>query len=129
MKTNPILSDVSFVNYMGDSVLLDPSKHAKVKAKPLEESSHKGWRVRGIPPGAVEAGKDALEVLRLSAASRGAKVPAPWDEDAFRRKFKKKAVRSKPYELRDAATVCQELAEKAGWTNVEIVEVKKELAA
>jgi hypothetical protein len=40
---------------------------------------------------------------------------------------RRKPVRAKPYELREAAELCKQMAEKAGWEHVVLSEVKKEL--
>lgn len=37
----------------------------------------------------------------------------------------KDSVRSKPYEILEAAEQCAEMARKAGWEDVEIIEVKR----
>lgn len=61
-------------------------------------------------------------------AELGLVKPKPWDEDFWRRNARKASVRSKPYEILSAAEQCAEMAIKAGWEDVEIVEVKKEVA-
>lgn len=41
---------------------------------------------------------------------------------------KLKPVRSRPYGIPDAAKQCAEMAEKAGWLRVQVVELKQEAA-
>lgn len=113
------MAEVAFVNYLGEAVALDPSRHARPKEARLETSKHNGWRVVGVPPGAQA---DAERAHKDAGSAK------QWDAEVWLRKFKKKAVRTKPYEVRDAATVCADLAEKAGWTHLEICEIKKEYA-
>lgn len=128
------MSSVAYVNYAGQPVRLDSSLHAKTKAKREEKSFHNGWRVIGIPPGLMEETREQHNKDRATAMSRaerekGIKIPKPWDEDFWRNNFKKKPIRSKPYEIPEAAQACKSLAEKAGWTFIEIVEIKKEVRA
>jgi hypothetical protein len=128
------LTSTGYVNYAGAPVALDPQKHAKPKVSKGREAQHLGWRVVGIPPGAMEAARKQREAEiayyeRASEASKGTKAPKPWDESAWRAAFKKSAVRSKPYAVRDAAAACASLAEKAGWTSINVVEIKREGSA
>lgn len=55
------------------------------------------------------------------------KHPGTLDEfiARFVSKNKPKKVRTKPYELRDAAAACADLAERAGWQRVRVDEVLK----
>ena len=48
-----------------------------------------------------------------------------WDEAAWLMKQKQRPVRAKPYSMHASACECAELARKAGWQRVEIVEIKK----
>lgn len=96
---------------------------------------HKGWRVVGHAPGAVEdayhAHDRAIQEYRNASPKRRAemvlKEPKPWDEDFWRRNSKKTALRSKPYEIYEAAELCADMARQDGWEDVEIIEVKKEV--
>jgi ribosomal protein S11 len=128
----PQLVPCEFVNLLGAPVALGPAKHAKAKVAKDPESSHKGWRVVGIPPGRMEV--DRAEhfaavalATRLAEKDKSVRIPKEWDEDEWRRGFKKAAIRSKPYVIRDAALTCKELAERSGWTSVDVVEIKKEV--
>jgi hypothetical protein len=51
-----------------------------------------------------------------------------FDETAWLRTAKRTAVRSKPYILQEAAQQCKELAVKAGWLEVQLIEIKKVVA-
>lgn len=114
---------MEYVNYAGQPVSLDSSLHARPKVTREAESFHKGWRVVGIPPGAME------EAERQHNDASKAGISKPWSEEAWLRKFKKVAVRSKPYEVLGAADTCKALAEKAGWARLELIEVKREVRA
>lgn len=109
----------------------------KKKPKPVREQKgyHKGFRVVGHAPGAVEeayhAHEKAIHDYRKESPARraemGLKEPKPWDEDFWRRNSKKTPLRSKPYEIYEAAELCAEMAKKDGWEDIEIIEVKKEV--
>lgn len=96
---------------------------------------HKGWRVVGHAPGAMEEAQRenqaAIAGYRNASPSRraemGLKEPKPWDEDFWRRNARKTAIRSKPYDIYSSAELCADMARKEGWEDVEIVEVKKEV--
>lgn len=110
----------------------------KKKPKPVQEQKgyHKGFRVVGHAPGAVEeaqrANQAAIAEYRNASPARrsesGLKEPKPWSEDSWRRNTKKTALRSKPYEIYEAAELCADMARHDGWEDVEIIEVKKEAA-
>jgi hypothetical protein len=112
-----------FVNVNGDPWA--PSARAttapKRPKKENTEGSHNGWRVVGFPPGAREDAKREHEFKQA-----GKKEPKAWNEAHWLMNGKKTAVRSKPYELQEAAKQCAEMATKAGWLAVECVELKKE---
>lgn len=118
---------LTYANIFGDPVSLDPSKHArkKVKRELPDEGYHKGWRVIGIPPGALEEAKRQYLADAAIEAADG-KTPKPWDEHFWLMNAKGKPVRSKPYEIPEAAKTCKRMAEASGWLRVEIVELKKE---
>lgn len=109
----------------------------KKKPRPVKEQTgyHKGWRVVGHAQGAMESARHAHDRAMIEyhdaspkrRAEMGMKEPKPWDEDFWRRNTRKASVRSKPYEILSAAEQCAEMAIKAGWEDVEIVEVKKEV--
>lgn len=90
---------------------------------------HKGWRVEGHPPGALEAAKieadnELMLFLEMQKAGRAhGKQPMSWDENYWRNNHKKKPVRAKPYEVPDAAEVCADLARKAGWLDVVVTAI------
>lgn len=121
---------LEFVNYQGDK-LPDPvalKKYAARKVvKPEEKSFHKGWKVVGVPPGALEEAREAHHRLQDMAAKAGGKEIKPFDPAAYLQNHKGKAVRSKPYEIESSAKDCAALAEKNGWTRVRIEEVKRDI--
>lgn len=125
---------LQFQNHLGESIsaaqitaardrAYQDRKPTKKKAAPDEY--HKGWRVVGIPPGAMEMARDANSRLREMAEKAGGKPIKPFDPAEWLRKAKHKPVRSKPYELQESANVCAELARKAGWLFVLVVELKR----
>lgn len=121
---------LTFVNVNGD-VLPDPvalKQHQKAapRPKPEEKSFHKGWRVMGIPPGAMEEAR--AEALRLGRIEeQNGRVAKEFDEQNWIQNHRGKAVRSKPYEIESSAMECAALAEKAGWLRVRIEEIKRDL--
>ena len=110
---------------------LKASKPKTSKPKAEQKGYHRGWRVVGHAPMAVEeayhAHEKAVFDFRNESPKRrielGLKEPKPWDEDFWRRNARKTALRSKPYEIYGAAELCAEMARKDGWEDVEIVEV------
>lgn len=101
---------------------------AKKTVKP-PKSYHNGWRVTGLPPGAMEKAKEAhAKVVDMAARAGGRLIPA-FDPVSWLAGAKLKPVRSKPYEIQSAAMDCKALAEKAGWTNVQINELKLDLGS
>lgn len=118
----------TYVNYRGEEIGL---VHHEVMKKPKKEQAaeyHNGWRVQGIPPGALEEARNEHRRASLAATENG-KAPKEWDEEHWLMNSKRKPVRSKPYEVPEAAQECKALAEKSGWLRVEVVELKKEKSA
>lgn len=128
------LAPVEFVNIHGQYV--DTNKRVKIKRETkLSEPSHNGWRVIGIPGGALEEAEKAHPKLIADAigfnearkiGERAMPVPGPWDADKWLRAQKGKPIRSRPFSISEAAQEMKALSEKAGWLRVEIVELKKE---
>ena len=92
---------------------------------------HKGFRVEGHPPGALEEAEKVrkldIEVfLRAQREGREfGKKPRDWNENLWRTTHKKRPVRAEPYEVPEAAKVCADMATKAGWTDVVVMEIKR----
>ncbi len=116
---------LQFVNIHGEPVGTS-GPEIKRKRRDQPDSFHNGWRVVGIPPGELEAARDSHERVTRFAQTSGGRMPKPWDEAHWLMNARKKAVRSKPYEVPAAAQSCAALAEKSGWLRVEVVELKKE---
>ena len=117
---------MSYVNYLGNEIgLIDHGRAPKAKKE--ERSYHNGWRVQGIPPGALEEAREANQRLREMAQRAGGKEIPHFDEQHYLMNAKRKPVRAKPFEIPQAAQECKALAERAGWLRVEIVELKKEV--
>lgn len=114
---------------------------AKMQRRPVAKKDapaefHKGWRVQGHPPGAMEEARNESERLtrlwdlqgeqQKAEALRGGERPPPtWNSRAWRTSTKKKPVRSRPYEVPEAARLCADMATKGGWLDIEVVELKR----
>lgn len=127
------------LNIAGMEALAKLQKRPEPKAEDPAEF-HKGWRVQGHPPGAMEAARAEAEKLcrewneqteqeKAEAIRSGDRAPVAWNESQWRRETRKKPVRSKPYEIPDAARQCADLAAKAGWLDIEVAELKKSKGA
>lgn len=118
---------LQFVNVRGEA-LSDrqmqetAKKHRRPKVVSEREPQHKGFAVCGYPPGAINEARAAHERVVLMAEKAGGAAVKPFDENEWRTKTKKKRV-AKPYSLRPAASQCADLAIKAGWTEVEVVDL------
>lgn len=130
---------MQFINIHGSPLNIDRMKATapkrQVSAPDQDAEYHKGFRVMGHPPGALESARDdAIKATnrwasmgadtRKQALGDGEREPKPWDEAIWRSEAKLKAVRSKPYELEAGANACATLAAKAGWIDVRVVAVK-----
>lgn len=133
---------MNYVNANGEPLdigYMEQIAKATRRIKPKAEGPaefHKGWRVQGHPPGAMEAAQAEAERLlslwnaqseqdKAEAIKQGERAPAAWSGRNWRMTTKKRPVRSKPYEIPEAARQCAELATKAGWLDIEVAELKK----
>lgn len=133
---------MNFVNANGQPLSIERLKaeaHMQRRPKPKAEGPaefHKGWRVHGHPPGAMEAAQAEAERLlslwnaqseqdKAEAIKQGDRAPAAWNEQLWRTGTRKKPVRSKPYEIPEAAKVCADMATKAGWLDIEVAGLKR----
>lgn len=133
--TKPITYMVGGREVSADTLISsNPRKTAPKREGPDEY--HKGWSVEGYPPGMIaEAERIARDRLarwsamtdeqRRKAESQGDRAPKPWDLNQWLIATKPKKVRSKPYEIPEAAQECGRLAVKAGWEHVRVTELKK----
>lgn len=119
----------NFVNINGDPITFISEERVKHPKKEQPEEFHNGWRAQGIPPGALEAARDWHRNEVKYAQLHNTKMPKDWDEQHWLMTARRKPVRSKPYEVPEAAQECKALAEKAGWLRVEVLELKKEKGA
>lgn len=62
------MSEVSFVNYAGQPVSTAPVQRKVIKRE-QPDAFHRGWRVEGVPPGALESAKAGHE-REIEAAVR-----------------------------------------------------------
>ena len=116
---------MTYVNYLGQKISLAYQGTAKKVKREQPAEYHNGWRVQGIPPGVLEEARSEHSKLVKAAQLQGTRMPKEWDDEAWLMNAKRKPVRGKPYEIPEAARQCKEMAERAGWLRVEIVELKK----
>lgn len=118
---------LQFVNVRGEVLTehrMQETAKQQRRPKPVaeKERQHKGFAVHGYPSGALEAARaDHARVVAMAEKAGGA-PPKPFDENEWRTNTKKRRV-AKPYAIRSAAMQCADLARKAGWTEVEVVEL------
>lgn len=103
-----------------ETQLLMRAPSVERESKETLPSYHKGWKVVGHPPGAIEAAEKAAR--RMADDKRR---PFAFDPERWALRARKRCVRARPYGVESAATQCAELARRAGWTHVEVVEVVK----
>ena len=97
----------------------------KKEAATEDAKYHKGWRVVGVPKAALDEARQEAAIGADIAAKAG-RIAEPFNEQQWLMNAKTKPVRSKPYELREAAEQCKALAEKSGiWLRVQISEISK----
>lgn len=126
---------LEFVNLLGEKISDAQMQARKAEAhqeqarrkKSVDDKSfHKGWRVTGIPPGALEEAR--TEALRLGRIEeQNGRAAKEFNDMSWIQNHRGKAVRSKPYEIKDSADECAALAEKAGWLRVRVEEIKRDL--
>lgn len=122
---------MNFVNIHGKPmhVSITQAPRQKVVADTPSEL-HKGFRVVGHPPLAAAEAREKREA-DIAAWEKGGRIgaaPKPFDEDVWRSTTRLKPIRSKPYEIEEAAKQCAQMAKAAGWTEVQVVAIKKSLA-
>lgn len=111
-----------------DIILKGTKKKTKSEAP---EAYHRGYRVVGHKPGAMERAKEAADFavqrwINTHPADRtklGLKQPKPWDEIAWRRNAPKTTI--KAFDIASAADLAASIAKRDGWTEVEVIELKK----
>ena len=127
---------MEFVNANGEKINMDlwherqkslkkPVVKAVAPASKEGPRHSKGWLVRGYSPNQMDALNSAYESALTDYKEEGADHPGDFDvfEQAWMAKHIPAKVRTKPYQLRDAASQCAELALKAGWQRVTVEEV------
>lgn len=121
------MSELAFVNIHGQAV--DTTKRVPLPKRTSEGPGefHKGWVVEGVPPGALEEAKALHEQERAVAIRENAKrIPDEWNAIVWlQTKAKLKRVRTKAYEVPEAAALCKDMAEKAGWLQVRVRALSK----
>lgn len=120
------MTSLAFVNINGHRVDITKRVPLPKRGSSAPAEFHKGFAVEGIPPGALEEAKRLHEQERAIAIRENAKrIPDEWNELTWLAKAKAKRVRTKPYEVPEAATQCKELAEKSGWLRVTVRPLSK----
>jgi hypothetical protein len=131
---------MTFVNHRGETI--NPYQRAEQHPKPaprkaeqplkLVDDPHdakvsQGFAVLGYRPGTPDL---VLKVYELAVEGHARKPTAHRSPGVFEdfesrwyRTNKPQRVRSRPYELREAADECAQLAEKYGWTRVQVEEL------
>lgn len=118
------MSEIEPVTYCNiDGQKLDPALIAKalpkIKRTITKKTGRFGWAVKGIPPGALESAKaDHAYLLQFPNSDK-----EPWNEQAWLNKAKRVNAH-KPFSIPEAAQQYKELAEKAGWLRVQVIELK-----
>jgi hypothetical protein len=121
------LTDVEYVNIHGQPILVRHSPADKPPAKKTSRRSpdkaqwHKGFRVVGFSPDQLLRGRLEHEQAIAAARANGTEVPRPWSEETYMQTHRPMPVRSKPYELREAAQIVCDMAVKNGWKRCDIV--------
>lgn len=122
--------DTDYVNPFGKPIardVINTGLRSEAKRKPVTKAAppdeyHKGWKVVGIPPGAVE---EAKQLHDKAQQAKPESQRQPFRREHWIANRHGKPVRPSPYSVKSAAEVCADLARKAGWLNVQVVEVAK----
>lgn len=121
------------------SALAPKAKPKRVKALTgidYEDTASLGFVVEGFTRAMLDAAADlrmkeiASYPERLEQALADHKKtplrPQPWDEEQYLLTAKPARVRSRPYEIRAAADECRALAERMGWMQVRVTELRRQ---
>lgn len=131
-----------FVNLKGEPVRLDgksvaykptkePLKRVTDRAKAKESD---GFLVTGYSPAQMataEVDHEAMKTLQANKIAAGQKLEpkekiiGAWSAETYMNTNKPKRVRSKAYEIPEAADLCAQMARKAGWLRVDVDEIMK----
>lgn len=118
---------VQFVNYRGEAVATIAPPQPTKRPKAADESFHKGWRVTGVPPGALEAAQVAHQAKTRLDLQNG-KQPKEFIDADWLRTARQKPIRAKPYALHEAAQTCADLARNAGWMQITVTAIEKRIS-
>ncbi len=106
---------LSFVNINGERVSINPAyRESGKKAGGKKTETHKGWKVVGVPP-------EAMEQAKKLHKTNGKGL---FDAEGWLKRADQKAI-GKPRATPDGAAELAELSRKYGWLRVEIIELKK----
>lgn len=111
---------ITYVNIHGQ--VINPAggaTKAKPKASRSTDSYHKGFAAVGFSPARLERAKDEHD---RQATGK------PFNEAAYMAKARPTKIRSKPYEIAEAATQAVAMAERLGWKNCRVIPVAKGVA-
>lgn len=111
---------ITYVNIHGE--VINPAAgaaKAKPKASRSSDSYHKGFMATGFSP-------EQLERARIEHEKQA--TGKPFIEAAYMAKARPTKIRSKPYEIAEAASQAVAMAEKSGWKNCRVIPVAKGVA-
>ncbi len=131
------MKPLEFVNVEGRRI--DPRASSATVGKRVSSAPaewHNGWAVEGYAPGRIDAAHKAhdaefaawagyTEVEKARRLRDGERAPKPWDEEIWVRDNRLSRVRARPFEIPSSAEQMAEMARKAGWQYVEVVELAK----
>lgn len=125
--------DVDFVNCFGQPISAQSirmqEEQAEAVAKSRQHKSrlpatyHSGWKVVGVPPQALEQAQQDFEQAQKGKPDSAAKM---FDRDSWLNAARGRAISKRPYAVPAAAQECAELARKAGWLRVQVIEVAQQ---
>lgn len=118
---------MSFVNLRGEAVSLTPVKPPP-KVRAPQSAFHQGWLVMGYSPAQVSAAQQLHETTSRNRQQHGLAALPSFDLRLATRGVRPVKVRSKPYEVYEAACECAALARRAGWGLVQVTPKAKGVA-
>ena len=122
---------LEFVNVFGEAIAQHviakglAGVRAPAPKREAPDRFHKGWKVTGVRLETLNDARAKAEKEAKEARDLGRRAKE-WNEAQWLANAKGKPIRSKPYEVPQAAEECKALAEKSGlWLRVQVIEIKK----
>lgn len=113
---------MQYVNIHGQPIS-SLTKTTRPRSGGAKDIRHMGWRAVGFSPQQLEQAEIEHEKASQRAAAAGARGLFPFNRDQYMRSGKPAAIRSKPYDLREAADIACRLAEREGWVGCRVEEI------